>query len=232
MSPSGGDYRQLRRGSDRGFSEDEYKIDPDNLLRFLKQRRSIRQFQDRKIENELLDKILEAGRYAPTARNLQEISFAVIQDEMEEFHQLIWDAFENMIRENIKSGIDLSNSERHLTNIERYRENPTAENDVFTFNAPAVIVVLGDTSVGINDSIISYDAGLAAANMEHMINALGLGAFHCGMLNLTTDDEKVKNFIGIKENQKVVLSLVLGYPSKSLKYLRTVPRYKKPVIRK
>ena len=44
-------------------------------------RRSIRKYQPRKVENDKLDRILEAGRLAPSAKNLQEWRFVVVRDE-------------------------------------------------------------------------------------------------------------------------------------------------------
>ena len=43
----------------------------NNTLETLKTRRSVRYYQDRLPEKELLDKILEAGTYAPTGKNNQ-----------------------------------------------------------------------------------------------------------------------------------------------------------------
>ncbi|MCR3884696.1 nitroreductase family protein [Methanotrichaceae archaeon M04Ac] len=47
----------------------------------IKKRRSIRKYQPRKIENDKLDRILEAGRLAPSAKNLQEWKFVVVRDD-------------------------------------------------------------------------------------------------------------------------------------------------------
>ena len=46
----------------------------------IKSRRSIRNYQDRPLERELLMRVLEAGRLAPSARNLQEWKFIVVSD--------------------------------------------------------------------------------------------------------------------------------------------------------
>lgn len=55
----------------------------NNTLEMLKTRRSIRYYQDRIPEKELLDKVLEAGTYAPTGRNNQApIIVAVTNKEM------------------------------------------------------------------------------------------------------------------------------------------------------
>lgn len=47
----------------------------------LRKRTSVRKFSDNKIEQEKLDKILEAGRLAPTAKNNQPIKIYVVQSE-------------------------------------------------------------------------------------------------------------------------------------------------------
>jgi nitroreductase len=46
----------------------------------IQKRRSVRKYQTRNIENDKLDRVLEAGRLAPSARNLQEWRFVVVRD--------------------------------------------------------------------------------------------------------------------------------------------------------
>lgn len=47
-------------------------------LEILKTRRSIREYSDKEIPKELLEKIVEAARFSPTARNVQPWEFIVI----------------------------------------------------------------------------------------------------------------------------------------------------------
>ena len=51
-----------------------------DALELIKTRRSTRRFQDRAVERELLDQIIEAGRYAPSGGNSQTTHFFVITD--------------------------------------------------------------------------------------------------------------------------------------------------------
>lgn len=51
------------------------------FLDLAKRRCSVRSYEKRKVEEEKLQKILEAGRIAPTAANLQPQSFIVVQTE-------------------------------------------------------------------------------------------------------------------------------------------------------
>lgn len=51
-----------------------------NVFDAVKRRSSVRQFLDRSIEEAKLNVILEAGRIAPSARNLQEWRFIIVKD--------------------------------------------------------------------------------------------------------------------------------------------------------
>ncbi len=51
-----------------------------DVLSLLKSRRSIRVYQEKPLPQDLLLKILEAGRWAPTGANLQPWHFIVVQD--------------------------------------------------------------------------------------------------------------------------------------------------------
>ena len=53
----------------------------ENLLKLLRIRRSIRQFQNKNIAKSDLEKIVDSARFAPTARNVQPWEFAVITDK-------------------------------------------------------------------------------------------------------------------------------------------------------
>ena len=51
------------------------------LMQAIRARRSIRKFQDRPIEDETLLAVLDAGRLAPSAKNMQDWRFIVVRDE-------------------------------------------------------------------------------------------------------------------------------------------------------
>jgi nitroreductase len=55
-------------------------IDPKVLLDFIKERRSIRAFQEKQIPEKEIEMILEAGRWAPSASNRQPWEFILIKN--------------------------------------------------------------------------------------------------------------------------------------------------------
>lgn len=56
-------------------------INPEDFLEFIKNRRSIRSFQDKKIPDNEIQMILEAGRWTPSASNKQPWEFYIIRDK-------------------------------------------------------------------------------------------------------------------------------------------------------
>jgi nitroreductase len=51
-----------------------------NLMQAIRARRSIRNYQDKLVEEEKLLAVLEAGRLAPSAKNMQDWRFIVVRD--------------------------------------------------------------------------------------------------------------------------------------------------------
>ncbi len=53
----------------------------ESLLKLLRARRSIRRFQNKSIPKDELEKMVDAARFAPTARNVQPWEFVVVTDK-------------------------------------------------------------------------------------------------------------------------------------------------------
>jgi nitroreductase len=62
------------------MSQEEH-VAPDALLALMKSRRSVRRYLPDPVPDEMLQQILEAGRWAPSANNQQPWAFIVVQDE-------------------------------------------------------------------------------------------------------------------------------------------------------
>lgn len=211
-----------------GFEEEAYAygrsemmIDPEHFIKMLRWRRSIRQFSPRAVEKEKLELLAEAARYAPTARNVEEISYIFVQERVDEFRKLLWDGFARRAYENLKSGIQVQDAGRYIANANRYYSNPCLYTDLLTFEAPVIIAVIQRVNLG---PLTVYDAGLGCANIEHMAVSLGLGMLHCALGAHGGDYPEIREFLGLKAHEKLLFTLMLGYPSETLKYYRTPPR--------
>ena len=63
------------------MSQTDEHISPASLLALLKGRRSIRRYRPDPVPDEMVEQVLEAGRWAPSASNRQPWAFIVVRDE-------------------------------------------------------------------------------------------------------------------------------------------------------
>ncbi|OOM81855.1 ferredoxin [Clostridium puniceum] len=200
------------------YNEAKFKIESDNLLNFIKFRRSVRQFKDKDVETEKLLKIIEAGRFTQTATNAQNVSYIVVKDNIEQLKEMVLENLKNRGEELLKNLNPQTlpfkrYAELWIRMYNEYRENPKM-NDKLFFNAPALILVVSESSI---------NGGLASSNMELMTNAQGLGTFFSGFFALAAQgDEKIRKILGLEGNKEIVTCMVIGYPN--VKFIRTAPR--------
>ena len=77
-----------------GFKEYPKNIDkktvlnPQLLMESIRTRRSIRHFKDHSIDPEIIAQIIKAGRLSPTAKNAQDVSYIVLENNKEEYEKI------------------------------------------------------------------------------------------------------------------------------------------------
>ena len=64
------------------------RLDPDEVLDVIRFRRTVRQFQKKEIPQSVLEQILEAGSLTHTAKNMQDVSFVVLDKEKDTVEQM------------------------------------------------------------------------------------------------------------------------------------------------
>lgn len=193
-------------------------INPEIYLNHLKARRTIRTFTEKAVSAEQINMILEAGRFSPTGGNRQTVAYHVFRDRISEFRSFVMDELKAMGDEAQVTGDRVSwYSGLWLKMYNEFKEKGT---DELFFDAGTVIVVSSDSP---------QSAVIAAAHMETMVYALGLGVLYSGFTARAVEHSvKLQEYIGLKEGYKVWAVLVIGCPK--IKYQRTVPRKKADVI--
>ena len=63
------------------YDNDSFTVEADNLLNFIKFRSSARRFKDKEVEQEKIEKIIEAGRFTQTSTNSQDVSDIVVSEK-------------------------------------------------------------------------------------------------------------------------------------------------------
>mgnify|MGYP005758132185 FL=1 len=197
------------------YDEETFAVQPQNFLHAVKFRRSIRNFRKEKLDRECLERILQAGRYTPTAKNRQACRFIVLQEELEEFKELLWNRVPELMDR-------MKEENPHYAAFFKFlhrRRSKNAEDDGLFFNTPACILIAADNPL---------DGGLAAANMENMAAAEGAGVLYSGYLTRIIEaDPVLKEWLGIPDTP-LVCCMLAGYPAVS--YRRTAPRKKADIV--
>lgn len=184
-------------------------VDTGALLYTLKFRRSIRQYQPRPVEQEKLEKIVQAARYSATGSNCQGCHIAIVQNEMSAFQTMMWDGIEAFLKEN--EGNLPKAAEVYPPVLEMFRKDP--RNDRIIYGAPCAIVVAAESQ---------WDAGLASQNMELTALSQGLGTIYSGYLRgAVSINKELQQWLGI-EGIPVQTCMMLGYPA--VDYFRSAPR--------
>lgn len=172
------------------------EFDSTRLLQAMKSRRTIRQFTKEPISQEMLDLILEAGRYCPTGSNSQGISYTVLGSRQDEIESICV----NLFRKGLTAAGFVSD----------FVKNMKVDDHFFFKGAPLVIVVSGKSST---------DAALASSYMELMAESLGLGVLYSGFfIACTRLSGKIKPLLELPKGHKPVTCMVIGHPA--VKYHR------------
>lgn len=196
------------------YDKSTFNLSPEQFLHAVKFRRSVRDYQDKKVEPDKINRILNAGVYTETAVNSQGVKFVVVQNELEKFKKMAWEGWLSYAKR-----IDSPSPPREQIEklYEIMKESP--KRDRLFFNAPAVILVA---------SQYALDGGLASANMEMMAVAEGLGMMFDGyLMRALMHNEEAVEWLGLKD-YPIVSAMLMGYPA--VTYRRTAPRKKGNVI--
>ena len=197
------------------FENGSFAVEPEHFLRAVKFRRSIRSYSVKPLEREKVEKILQAGRYTPTAKNTQSCRFIVVQDELDQFKDLLWEEIPELA-ERMKT--EFPQYAMLFKFMYRKRKKNPADDQLF-FNAPACILIVSEHPL---------DGGLAAANMETMAVAEGAGVLYSGYLQrIIESSPKLKEWLGIAE-RRLACCMLVGYPA--VTYRRTAPRKKADIV--
>lgn len=208
----------------RTYNKETFPIYEENLMNFIKFRRSTRQFKEEPIKREVLTKIIEAGRFTQTGTNSQDVSYVVLSDTLREVSDTIYEILKMKGEYILANPSPETEAYKYYANVwikmyDAYHSDKKKYDRLF-FNAPAVILVTAQNQT---------NGALASANMELMANAHGLGCCFCGFaLVALNDNPELLQKIGVEEGKSIVSCLVLGHPK--VTYKRTVPRKAAQII--
>jgi nitroreductase len=217
----------------------------NEVHRVIQERQSARVPFDpnRKVTKEDLQKILDAGRWAPTAHNMQNFSIVVVDDR--EVLEIIGNVksriSEEFLRENYEQ---LSFSKEEL--LEKKTGilgamfppswvDPSKMDEVANESAPmpltqsirgspCLLIVIYDPKkrapASEGDVLGFMSLGCVMENIWLMAHSLGISLQILSAFAAPPVEKQVKQILGIPEQLKIAYTCRLGYPTGSTKYLR------------
>ena len=164
-------------------------------------RRSTRKMKSEPPPKEIIEKIIEAGRYAPSGSNSQTTHLIVITQKeiLNELAGMVQEAFASM-----EIGPDAYVSLRNSVNASK------KGNYVFHYSAPVLIVTANKKGYG----NAMADSACALENMMIAANALDLGSCWINQLHWLDENERIRSYmenLGLAQDETITGGLILGY---------------------
>lgn len=192
----------------------ERKLLMNEVLNAIKNRRSVRAYEPKRIPGEVLKTIIEAGNQAPSGMNSQPWRFVVVEDE--KLHKKMLETAVPNVKKLLES-VRTSNPERYKVIMRRFEE---MEDPVY-YSAPAVIFVIG------RGVYADLSCPLACENMMLAAFSHGLGTCWVQFGSFIADNDEIKNALELKDDEKIFGPIVVGYP----KGITEPPQKKAPEIK-
>ena len=199
-------YEKMKDKSSKfeGVRDPSTLIPYEKMDQFIRAKRSIRQYKKKKIPKEVMEKVINAMRYAPTGANLRQIKCLIISDDdkIKKLSEII----ENQLSSTIFGIYTEPIKEKRAMNV-----------DPIFYNAPHVIILYSNSlQLDHENAYILMTHGTFAAQ------TLGLGTCWIGFAYgvLSKDKKILKDLFGV--SGKALAVMTIGYPA--VKYFRTPPR--------
>ncbi len=191
--------------------------DLDKLIDYFRARRSIRVYQNKRVEREKVASLVDTTRWAPSGKNLQAVSWLAVDDT-----ETIFLLSERTVNVLVRGAEDLRKSITPETGAQKKKEAlfqaKTLEHlgrkfnkgeDPIFFGAPVVLFAITPHShFGRDDAVISgYTMQLAAVKMG--LATCQIGYFIAGVV---MNKELGKDILNIPDDREIQMVLTLGYP--------------------
>jgi nitroreductase/NAD-dependent dihydropyrimidine dehydrogenase PreA subunit len=182
----------------------ELVINEAQAEQFLRSRRSVRNYQDKPVEREKLNRVIQMAGYAPSAHNARPVHFLVIGDrkEVKRLSALIAD----WLRLLLKTAPEMV-APYHFDRVLEYWDSG---GDPICRNAPHLIISHADES----SQLAHVDCILALAYMELAAMPLGLGATWAGYVMAAANQYPPFNeALDLPKGHKCFGAMMIGYPT-------------------
>jgi nitroreductase/NAD-dependent dihydropyrimidine dehydrogenase PreA subunit len=165
----------------------------DMVEQFLRKRRSVREFKETPVPRDVLEKIIDVARWAPSAVNVQPVRWIVVEKPADVKH------LAGLIAGWMRGA---GYAPRYLSAWEKGR-------DMILRDAPQLIIACASS-----ENIWSpVDSAIAITYLELAAQAHGLGTCWSGLLTRASEgNPSIRKFVGLVDNMKICGAVMIGYP--------------------
>ncbi len=189
--------------------QEDLNISAQQAEQFIRSRRSIRNFKQKPVEKDKLEKLLEMACYAPSAKNSQPWNWTVVQDPKEVGRLAA------MVVDWMGTVIEQYPEEAEARGFNRVVSAWDAGEERICRGAPHVIVCHGDKDYVMG----AEDGALALGYLELYAPVLGLGACWGGYFySAVNRHPPLFKALELPEGHRAFGAIMVGYPQ--LKYQR------------
>ncbi len=178
-------------------------VDPGTAYHFLRARRSIRCYEPTPVPRDLLLRLLDIARYAPSGHNSQGISYLVVEgrERLESVCGFVLEWMRKTIEEQPESA-----NQWHMPGIVKAWERGE---DRILRKAPHLVVAYAPKDL--RPALIS--TCLALEYVELYAPTLGLGTCWAGFAQICAQQyPRLREYLGIPQEKAVTGMLMVGYP--------------------
>jgi nitroreductase/Pyruvate/2-oxoacid:ferredoxin oxidoreductase delta subunit len=205
---------------------------PETLEILFRQRRSVRNYTEDSVPQEILKRVLDAGSYGPTGTNSQNVHYLVLtsQDQISHLREMtvrFYDRVFSYARGRMSGFLlslvagrkTLEYLRESLPKVEYAYEQMRKGGDRLFYHAPVVVLTHAESW----DTCSSFNCSVALYHCSLMAHTLGLGCCFNGFLvNAVNHDRKIRRWLSIPGDHRCYAAMTLGY--QNVEYLRPVHR--------
>ena len=183
---------------------------PDSIYSFLRYRRSCRVYETREVPREMLEKLIDIARYAPTGFNRQNFEFIVVHDkaEVDKLSRMAATYFGNLLKE-VEAFPETHPFKKLIYEFRMDYEYLKQGKDRIFRGAPVVILVHAPADIGASIDNCLY----SVFHMVMMAETLGLGTCINRRFLVAVDGiPEISRELGVPAWHKILGCVTVGFP--------------------
>jgi nitroreductase/NAD-dependent dihydropyrimidine dehydrogenase PreA subunit len=193
--------------------KNELRLTPEQCEQFIRSRRSIREYKNQPVPREVISRLINLARYAPSGHNDQDVDWLVI-DNKEDLLK-IEKAGTEWVRDAIKTQPRFS----QVMDFPRMLQKQEKNYNQFLRGAPVLIIAMGSQKRPMS----ATNCVIAMTTLELAATSLGLGGCWAGFVSIMANSfAPMQEALGIPADKAGYAHMMLGYPQ--YRYQRLVAR--------